>query len=142
MKYRGKCPAHRIKVYYAGIHDDYAVLCKFKNISPGDTITCSSTGYDTFRDSTFIVIEYDPECEFESDSSDDDPRRLIQSQFRDDDDHRGNSSSSDHDTDSDEISRGSVNPSEDEDESQPEPVSTMNDDDHSFEDNHDDDYES
>lgn len=63
MEYNGNCPAHKIKVYYAGINNDYPVLCKFKNVNPGDIITCSSSPYDTFRVSTFISIEYENDCD-------------------------------------------------------------------------------
>ena len=108
MKYHGDCPASNIEVYYAGVHDDYPVLCSFSDISPGDTITCSSTPYDTFRDSTFIAVQYDPHCNPQSVSSDSSEsshrRRLIR--VRDD----RNQSSSD---DSYRGSRDNVDPSED-----------------------------
>ena len=59
MEYNGECTAARIKVYYAGINDDYEHLCKFKEVEPGDIITCSAEPYGTFGDSTFISIDYD-----------------------------------------------------------------------------------
>ena len=80
-------------MYYAGLSDDYPVLCKFKNVSPGDTITCSSTPYDTFRVSTFIVIEYDHDCTSDSDESG--RRRLFSSTYHFDDDHQDEDSSID-----------------------------------------------
>merc|ERR1712242_27674 len=34
MKYRGDCPASTIDVHYAGINEDYPVLCTFSDVSP------------------------------------------------------------------------------------------------------------
>ena len=113
IKYDGDRPASRIELYFAGVHDDYPVLCTFSNISPGDTIECSSTPYDTFRDSTIIGIQYDRDCDPQSpssDSSDSDRRRLIRTRVRDD---RNRSSSDDSYR-----KRDSVDPSDDTDESQ------------------------